>query len=103
MSAGDLVEVALPDGEILYVEIEVPVEGDIAWRGQKVAWCDLQEQVARVSKWVIESVRAGLPDTPKRVGVEFGLKITGETGTLVGALAKAGAESSIVVRLEWER
>jgi hypothetical protein len=102
MRAAELVEVTLPNNDIMYVEIDASTEGDIAWRrGRKVAWEDFRDQVSKVSRWVIESVRSGLPDTPTSVAVEFGMKLSGETGTLVGALAKASTEATIVVRLEW--
>ncbi|GGM26688.1 CU044_2847 family protein [Dactylosporangium sucinum] len=104
MTDADLAEIALPDGETLYIELETRAGGDVAWgREHRLSWEDLQGQVAKVSKWVVESVRAGLPDSPSKVGVEFGLKLTAETGPLVAALAKAGAEATIVVRLEWGR
>jgi hypothetical protein len=50
---------------------------------------------------VFDTVRGSLPQTPDRVGVEFGLKLTAKTGSLVAALAQAGGEASVVVKLEW--
>ncbi len=103
MSRSELVEVTLPDGDVIWVELDVPSGADIAWRGkQKLTWDDLRMQVLKITKLVAESVKSALPDRPTRLGLEFGIKLTAETGPLVAALAKAGAEASVVVRLDWE-
>jgi len=48
----------------------------------------------------IDSALSGLVKPPSSVVVEFGIKLTGETGALI---AKAGAEATLNVKLTWER
>jgi hypothetical protein len=105
MSSRDrIVKVDLPDGTAMYVEVEAPARGDIALNPKdlRVTWEDFKTQVSTVSKWVLESVKDGVPQTPAKVGVEFGLKLSAETGPLIAVLAKAGAEATVVIKMEWE-
>lgn len=102
---GQIIEVELPDGDgHMYVELEVPPGGDVGFGSMtKRPWRELSEQVAKTSRWVVAAVKEGLPEQPDRLGVEFGIKLTTQTGELLGVLAKAGAEASVLVRLEWDK
>jgi hypothetical protein len=46
-------------------------------------------------------VRSGLADRPDEVEITFGLKASGELGSLV--VAKAGVEASYSVKLTWKK
>lgn len=105
MTRTEIREVKLPEGGRFFIELPVSGSGDVGG-GRKVtavSWSDLEPQIAAVSHSVVRTVRAALPGTPARYGVEFGVKLTAETGTVLGVLAKVSGESTIVVRVEWER
>lgn len=100
----DVVELELPDGGVVYAEVELPSGGDAAFGGRRrFSLEDVRANVVSLGSWVLDTVRDGLPEAPERVGVEFGLKLTAKTGPLVAALAEAGGEASVVVKLEWTR
>lgn len=103
MSHSEIREIELPGGEKFFVEVTAPgirdVRGSMA---NPVSWASLEHQITAVSRSVLSSVYDALPGTPSRWGVEFGVKLTAETGTLLGVLAKVSGESTIVVRAEWE-
>jgi len=103
MTRTEIREVELPEGGSFFIEISVPGSGDV--RGRRaiaISWSSLEQQIAAVSRSVVRTVRDALPGRPTRCSVEFGVKLTAETGTLLGALAKVSGESTIVVRVEWE-
>lgn len=100
----EVVEVELPNGGVIFAEIEVPTGGDAWWgSGQRFALEDIRANVVSIGSWVLDTVRGALPETPDKVGVEFGLKLTAKTGPLVAALAEASGEASVVVKLEWSK
>ena len=100
----ELVELELPNGGVIFAEVEVPSGGDAAFgtRG-RFSLEDVRANVVDLGSWVLDTVRAGLPEKPARIGVEFGLKLTAKTGPLVAALAEAEGEASVVVKLEWSQ
>jgi len=98
----EVVEVAVPGGGVFFAEVEVPAGGDAGWwSGRRFSLEDVRANVVSIGSWVFDTVRDSLPQTPQTVGVEFGLKLTVKTGGLVAALAEAGGEASVVVKLEW--
>jgi hypothetical protein len=98
----EVVEVELPDGGVIFAEVEVPPGGDAIWgQNRRFSLEAVRANVVGIGSWVLDTVRGGLPETPDKVGVEFGLKLTAKTGPLVAALAEAGGEASVVVKLEW--
>ncbi len=105
MTRTEIWEVELPEGGRFFIELPVPGSGDVGGgrRAAAVSWSNIEQQIAEVSRSVVRTVRAALPGTPARYGVEFGVKLTAETGTLLGVLAKVSGESTMVVRVEWER
>lgn len=96
----ELVEVVFPDGEVGYAEVEVATDGDIGAR-DRFRLDQVGPQLRRVTRWLLDEVRSAVPGTPDRVGLEFGFKLNAKTGKLVGVLAEASGEASVVVRLEW--
>jgi hypothetical protein len=98
----EVVEVQVPGGGVIFAEVEVPAGGDAGWwSGRQFSLEDVRANVVSIGSWVFDTVRGSLPQTPDKVGVEFGLKLTAKTGALVAALAEAGGEASVVVKLEW--
>ena len=96
----EIVEIELADGEIAYVEAELDVKGDVR-AGKRFRFDEVNGQIRRITRWLLAEVRDAVPDTPDKIGLEFGFKFSAKTGKLVGALAEAGGEASVVVRLEW--
>lgn len=88
---------------VFYAEVAVPRGGDIG-AGERLVteWTSIKAQVAEVSRHVVEMVQESLPVPPDKYEVEFGIKISAETGPVLGMLAKAGGEASVLVRLTWE-
>ena len=104
MSRGsEIVEVELADGTVFNAEVAVPSGiGDVgAWDRLPIA--EAKQSIESITGWVVNSVRAALPDTPDKFGLEFGLKLAVKTGKLTSVLAEAGGEASVTIRLEWER
>lgn len=100
----EVVEVQVPSGDVFFAEVEVPAGGDARWgSGRRFSLEDARANVVSIGSWVFDTVRGSLPQPPDRVGVEFGLKFTVKTGGLVAALAEAGGEASVVVKLEWSK
>jgi hypothetical protein len=96
------IDVQLPDGGTVHVEVEEEESGDIGSPLlRSFDWDQLNQQIARTCRWLSTSVKDSLPESPDEVGMEFGIKITAETGTLIAALAKAGGEATLLVRLQW--
>ncbi len=58
------------------------------------------ENARKAALVVLEKVR-GLHDSPDEVEITFGLKASGELGSLV--IAKAGVEASYSVKLTWKK
>lgn len=88
---------------VFYVEVALPRGGDIGVGERLEAeWTSIKAQVAQVSRHVVEMVQEALPEPPDKYEVEFGIKISAETGPVLGMLAKAGGEASVLVRLTWE-
>jgi hypothetical protein len=99
----EIVEVELDGGQVVLAEVLVPTGGDVgAWERTRFRLANFGEQVAGLSRTLLSSVRGQLPDAPKTVEVEFGMKLAVETGGLVAVLAQANAEASVVVRLTWD-
>lgn len=98
----EVVQVQVPDGGVFFAEVEVPAGGDAFFgSGRRFSLEDVRANVVSIGSWVFDTVRSSLPQAPDKVGVEFGLKLTAKTGGLVAALAEAGGEASVVVKLEW--
>lgn len=97
----EVVEIELPDGEIAYVEAESEVSRDVGARRRRYRFDEVNGQIRRITRWLLTEVRDAVPETPDKIGLEFGFKFSAKTGKLVGALAEAGGEASVVVRLEW--
>jgi Trypsin-co-occurring domain 1 len=98
-------EVPLPDGEVLLVEVNAQEVGLVPAAGRDVRERlaeGLRDGLSRVREFIGEvhsSVRA-LPEPPDRVAVELGLKLTAKTGVVV---AESAAEGHLAVTVEWQR
>ncbi|MFJ4084662.1 CU044_2847 family protein [Streptomyces iakyrus] len=101
-----VIEVPVDGGEAVRVEVSEETDGivRVARPGQvaAVAQESLQQSLDRirpVAAAVWEKLRH-LPQTPDRVCVEFGIKLSAEAGVIV---ARGATEANFVVTLEWCR
>ncbi|MFI6803571.1 CU044_2847 family protein [Streptomyces luteogriseus] len=101
-----LIEVPVDGGESVRVEVAETTDGivRVARPGQvaAVAQESLQQSLDRIRPIAVavwEKLR-DLPQTPDRVGVEFGIKLSAEAGVIV---ARGATEANFVVTLEWSR
>ncbi len=98
-------EVPLPDGEVLLVDVSTQQAGLRPAAGRDVrerlsgALSDSLGKVREFAGEVYSSVRS-LPELPDRIAVEFGLTLTAKTGIVVAESAAAG---HLTVTLEWQR
>lgn len=96
-----IVDVQVGDGEVIQAEVSTGGGGDAGAAWDKLRLDDAADAVRRVGRWVVDTVRDGLPEKPSKVGVEFGLKLAVKSGKLTSVLAEASGEASLVVKLEW--
>jgi len=105
---GDVVSFALSDGGRVLVEpVDEDVYGleEISVNGSTVirrAQAGLGEALEGIRQMAAEAHAriASLDVAPKSLELEFGVKLSGETGAV---LAKASGEAHLVVRAVWER
>jgi len=102
------IEFKLPDGSNVVMESDEPGSGVVkATRGigdvtkQATETFDQAADNARKAALVILEKMRGLHDSPDEVEVTFGLKASGELGSLV--IAKASVEASYSVKLVWKK
>jgi hypothetical protein len=98
----EYVEVELPSGEVLLAEVSAIGPADVSAR-ERFRLDEARVVIGEVARWAVDSVLAGLPDPPDKVGVEFGVKLAVKSGKLMSVLAEAGGEASLTVKLEWTR
>ena len=104
----ELVRVPLENGEFIVAEVDVlEIPGGevvLAAAGPGKALTELQTKLGdglrRIRPAVTELVEALKHSGPDSIGVEFGVKIGGETGVI---LAKGTAEVNFRVSMEWKR
>lgn len=97
----EIVEVTLPDGEVILVQAK-PIDGGGA---TKTGFGRLD--LKGVSK-TLESVAEAIGDAvrtaaPTKVSVEMGIDLAIKSGVLVGLLVDGESKASLTVNLEWDR
>lgn len=104
----ELVRITLESGERIVAEVDrYDIQGDdvvlaAPEPGKAIAEVrnKLENGLRGIRPAVAELVEALKPISPESVGVEFGIKIGGETGVI---LAKGTAEVNFKVIVEWKR
>lgn len=101
-----VIEVPVDGSESIRVEVSEETDGivRVARPGQvaAIAQESLQQSLDRIRPVVVamwEKLRH-LPESPSRVSVEFGIKLSAEAGVIV---ARGATEANFVVSLEWSR
>lgn len=101
MDRVEIVELEFPDGQVGHAEIAVPAGGDVMFGRRRFPLAELSPEIRRVTRWLVTEIEEALPGRPQKVGLEFGLKLSAQTGPLIGALANVGTEATVVVKIEW--
>jgi hypothetical protein len=96
----EIVEVELPDGEVVLAEVAV-IDDDIGAL-DRFKLDEARSAVAKIGGWARDALREALAEPPDRFGVEIGLKLAIKSGALVSVLAEASTEASIVIKMEWD-
>ncbi len=97
----EIVEVELPDGEIVLAEVEV-ADGDVSAL-DRFKLDEIGPAAARIGVSVKDGVLRSLPRKPDRLGISFGLKLAVKSGKLASVLAEASTEASVTITMEWDR
>ncbi|WP_162907741.1 CU044_2847 family protein [Allorhizocola rhizosphaerae] len=97
----EIVEVELPDGEVILAEVAM-VDSDVG-AFDRFRLDEARSAISKVGGWALQTVRSSLPEAPDRFGVEIGLKLAVKSGVLTSVLAEASGEASITVKMEWDR
>ena len=102
-----LIEFPLQDGGSIVAEVDEPEPeggvvrvsrlGEIAAKASQT-FEDTLEKIKPAAQAIIAKLR-GLSDPPDEVGVEFGIKLSGEIGVVVSA----GVEANYTITLKWKQ
>ena len=98
-----IVPVRLPDGSEILAEVAVGRTGGDAGTNRTLSLESVREDIARIGRFLAETVQEALPDPPDKYGVDFGLKLTVESKGLTSVLAKVAGEATVTVKMEWTR
>jgi hypothetical protein len=93
----------LIDGEVILAVIIGPGSGNVGDADKRFALSALRGPLAEVGKWAVTTVRQSLPDQPDRLQVESGIKLAVKSGKLFSVFAESSGESTLVVRMDWEK
>ncbi len=96
----EIVEVELPDGEVILAEVAV-IDDDIG-AFDRLRLDQARSAVIKIGSWAKETLQKGLPEPPDRFAVEIGLKLAVKSGLLTSVLAGAASEASVVIKMEWD-
>ncbi|NGO47960.1 CU044_2847 family protein [Streptomyces ureilyticus] len=105
---GDVVSFELPDGGRVLVEPvdeeaygleEIAVSGGTVIRRAQEGLDEALDGIRRLAAEAHTRITS-IDVAPQRLELEFGVKLSGETGAV---LAKASGEAHLVVRAVWER
>ncbi|WP_432081262.1 CU044_2847 family protein [Streptomyces sp. WAC 04229] len=104
--AGGIEQVRLDDGTVVWARVSAPDDataGDgFEDTGVRDRVIDMAGGLADTVGGVVRSLRAGL-DTQEsvEVSVGFGIELSAQAGSVVGAIAGGGGNASLTVSLTW--
>ena len=101
-AVGDIAQVTLPDGQVIFARVAGSGEPrDIAFdRTRALLLDDLQHTV----RAVVDNLHLALQrHAPDETSVEFGLELAVRSGKVLSVLAEAGATASIKIQLSWRQ
>jgi hypothetical protein len=103
MDAVEVVEVTLPDGQMMLARVHADPAAtgprDVGLREQ-LSFAGVTETLRQVGGAVVEAIGKVRPE---RASVEFGLDLAVKSGKLTGLLVEGDATATLKVTLEWQR
>lgn len=96
---GELVEVELPDGRIIWARISEEGPSDVGWSDRAKSLRGLPETVEAIAANVHRGLAKARPD---EVAVEFSLEFAAGRDGLVAALCGVSANATVKVTLTWD-
>ncbi len=103
-----IIEFPLENGGTILIEVEEPISDSGIDRAGRLG--EIAERAAQTLEATLEPVKpaaeailkflTSLSQQPQEMEVEFGLKVTAESGAII---AKGTLEANFVVRLKWAR
>lgn len=93
------VPVTLPNGDEIFVRVQVQGMEEVGGRDQLRRFSDLTDQLRLVSETIASSLGGLDLDS---VEVEFSVAASVKSGRLTSVLFEGGLESSMTVRLGWD-
>ncbi|MEV5545266.1 CU044_2847 family protein [Streptomyces sp. NPDC052309] len=104
--AGGIEQIRLDDGTVVWARVsaadDAADEDGFRDTGVRDRVIDMAGGLADTVGGVVRSLRAGL-DTPEpvEVAVSFGIELSAQAGSVVGAIAGGGGTASLTVSLTW--
>jgi hypothetical protein len=104
-----LTSFSLEGDKVIWIEVdETAVPANVAGESEASRVGDLATKATQTFKEAIESVKPAvdvlikgldkISDSPDEIGVEFGLKVNGQVGTVIAA---SSVEANFKVTLKW--
>jgi len=95
----ELVEVELPDGQVIWADVRPETGPRDVGLGQRLKLDGLSEVLRAVATNVQDGVRAVRPD---ELTVEFGVELAVTPQGLVAALSGASGKATVAVTMKWQ-
>jgi Trypsin-co-occurring domain 1 len=96
----DIVEVQLPDGDIILAEVRTP-SGDVS-AFDRLTMDNIGRSAAKVAYWAKKTALESMPEPPSSLSVEVGVRLVAKGSRLVAVVADVSAEGAIAVTLQWD-
>jgi hypothetical protein len=100
VSDKEIVEIELPDGEIVLAHVEF-TDSDVAAM-DRLKLEQVAASAGRIAHWAKESALKALPRSPDRIGVQVGVTFAVRSGKLISLLAAGSTEAALTVNVEWD-
>jgi hypothetical protein len=100
MRMAELIEIELPDGEVILAEVTI-VDSDVGAL-DRFNLHGVSASAARIGSIIHAALLKAMPMSPHRIGIDIGLKLAVKSGVLTSVLAEASGEASVTVRLDWD-
>jgi hypothetical protein len=98
--SSELVQIELPDGQVVLAEVET-YDGDVGF-SDRFKLDQVGAAAAKVGMWAHDSALKAIPKRPDRIGVQIGMKLAVKGGALTSVIANMSGEGSVVVTMEWD-
>lgn len=100
----ELAQITMPTGEQIWVHVTADSSITDSWGGGKGKILGRLEKLDETIRGVVRSVGTSVArHAPARTEIEFGIEISGGTGSAFAVLANAHAAASVKVKMAWEK